>query len=193
MLPGFSANTLAIVVGLGTAAIALLAAWITTIPQGELSIWVRPALLLGAFCFLLLALATALAGLLAWRRYPATVIVVEGKREVVIGFWDAVDFIQKRTRYGEEAWIRFTEEEYLKLVRERLLGDFSDGYIALFGRLPHATAYRRIDRPEFADMYFDEEKAILYKDEGKAQPHRVNVAASYRHVKRCIQRMRGKS
>ena len=42
-------------------------------------------------------------------------------------------------------------------------------------------------------MYFDEEKAILYKDEAKTQPHRVNVAASYRHVKQCIQRMRGQS
>lgn len=190
MLPGFSANTLAIVVGLGAAAIALLAAWVTTVPQGELSIWLRPALLFGASLFLVLALTTAFSGIRAWRRYPATVIVVEGRREVVIGFWDAIDLIQKRTRYGEDGWVRFTEEEYLKLVRERLLGDFSEGYIALFGRLPHATAYRRIDRPEFAGMYFDEEKAILYKDEGMTRPHRVNVAASYLHVKQCIQRMR---
>ena len=190
MLPGFSANTLAIVVGLGAAAIALLAAWITTVPQGDLSIWLRPALLFGALIFLVLTLAAAVSGMRAWRRYPATVIVVEGRREVVIGFWDAIDLIQKRTRYGEDGWVRLTEEEYLKLVRERLLGDFGEGYIALFGRLPHATAYRRIDRPEFAGMYFDEEKAILYKDEGKTRPHRVNVAASYLHVKQCIQRMR---
>lgn len=193
MLPGFSANTLAIVVGLGAAAIALLAAWITTLPQGELSIWLRPALLVGASLFLVLALATAVYGICAWRRYPATVVVVEGRREVVIGFWDAIDLIQKRTRYGEDGWVRYTEEEYLKVVRERLLGDFSEGYIALFGRLPHASAYRRIDRPEFADMYFDEEKGILFKDEAKTRPHRVDVAANYQHVKHCITRMRGKS
>ena len=109
----------------------------------------------------------------------------------MIGFWDAVDLMRKRTRYGEDVWGRFTEEEYLNLVRERLLKDFSEGYVALFGRLPHSTAYRRIDRPEFADLYFDEEKAILYKDESGTRPHRVDVAASYRHVKQCIQRMRG--
>ena len=68
MLPGFSANTLAIVVGLGTAGIALLAAWVTTVPHGELSIWVRPALFVSASVFLGLALATAFAGILAWRR-----------------------------------------------------------------------------------------------------------------------------
>jgi hypothetical protein len=158
MLPGFSANALAIVVALGSAAIGLLATWISTVPQGELAIWVRPALLFGALLFLALAIATAFAGLRAWKRYPATVVVVEGKREIVIGFWDAVDLVQKRTRYGEDAWVRFTEEEYLQVVRERLLGDFSEGYIALFGRLPQAHAYRRIDRPEFADMYFDAEK-----------------------------------
>jgi hypothetical protein len=190
MLPGFSANTLAIVVALGSAAIGLLAAWITTVPHSELSIWVRPALLVGASLSLVLALATAFAGIRAWKRYPATVVVVEGRREVVIGFWDAVDFIQKRTRYGEDGWVRFTEEEYLQVVRERLLGDFSEGYVALFGRLPHASAYRRIDRPEFADMYFDAEKAVLYKDEAKARPHRVDVAASYLHVKQCVQRIR---
>jgi hypothetical protein len=193
MPPGFSANTLATVVGLGAAAISLFAAWIITVPPGQLSVWVRPALIVGASLFFVLALATAVSGLLAWRRYPATIVVVEGRREVIIGFWDAVDLIQKRTRYGEDGWVRYTEEEYLQVVRERLLSDFKEGYVALFGRLPHASAYRRIDRPEFADMYFDEEKAILYRDEAKTRPHRVEVAASYRHVKQCIQRMRGKA
>jgi hypothetical protein len=189
MLPGFSANTLAIVVALVAAAIALLAAWITTVPAQELAIWVGPALLAGTAICLVLAVIAGIVGFLAWLRYPATVIVVDGGPEVVIGFWDAVDVMQRRTRFGQDFLKTFSEEEYLEFVRVRLLDDFRDGHVAFFGRLPHATAYRRIDRPEFAAMFFDGENAILYMDEQKKRPYRVQIAVRYKDVKFCISRM----